>query len=89
MVSDLERAVGDTGADWVVVSIGNGDSIQKTDIRAASAIALTTVLLQPQHADVKVAVVSSNGAGTSQIKVGLGIGQLIEYRLRHVLEESL
>lgn len=85
--TDLENALRLTDADIVVISIGNGDNVAKSDIRTASAQALARVLRQPEFGHARVVVVSSTGAGTSRIKVGLGLGALITYHLRHVLED--
>jgi uncharacterized protein YbjT (DUF2867 family) len=84
---DLERALVETRADVVVVSIGNGDSVRKSDIRTASAYALVQVLKMPQFEHVHTVVVSSVGAGNSRIIVGGGLGKLISLHLRHVLAD--
>jgi hypothetical protein len=70
-----------------VVSIGNGDSVKKSDIRTESARTLVQVLNKPNYQHVRVLVVSSSGAGDSSIIVGFGIGKLIEFHLRHVLKD--
>ena len=85
--TDLEKAIQESEADLVVVSIGNGDSVKKTDIRTSSAQALVQVLSKPKYQHVQVLVVSSTGAGGSRIKVGFGIGRMIEFHLRHVLKD--
>lgn len=85
--ADLEQAIDESQADFVVVCVGNGDSVAKTDIRTSSAQALVRVLELPQHREVRTVVVSSNGAGPSRIKVGMGIGKAITYHLRHVLAD--
>jgi len=77
--SDIERALRSTKADAVVVSIGNGDSVAKSDIRTASAEALVNILKKPEFKQVEAVVVSSTGAGASKIIVGGGIGKLISY----------
>jgi NAD(P)-dependent dehydrogenase (short-subunit alcohol dehydrogenase family) len=86
--SDIRHALQETKADWVVVSIGNGSDVSKTDIRTASGHAIANVL---QHdsafAQTRTVVVSSTGAGTSRIIVGMGIGKLISFHLRHVLAD--
>ena len=85
---DIESALSKTHAAIVIVSIGNGDDVSKTDIRTASAVALVQVLTsKPEFSDVQVVVVSSTGAGTSSIKIGMGVGKLIEYHLRHILRD--
>jgi putative NADH-flavin reductase len=84
---DLERALAETHAEVVVLSIGNGDSVKKSDIRTASAQALVQVLKMPQYKRVRIVVVSSTGAGNSRIIVGGGLGKLISLHLRHVLAD--
>jgi putative NADH-flavin reductase len=85
--TDIERALQESAADLIVVSIGNGDSVKKSDIRTESAKALVQVLGKPEYQHVHVLVVSSIGAGESRIKAGFGIGKLIEFHLRHVLKD--
>jgi putative NADH-flavin reductase len=84
---DLQRAVDEAKADIVIVAVGNGDNVQRTDIRTASARALVHVLRKPFYKHVNVLVVSSIGAGGSRIIAGFGIGRMIEFHLRHVLED--
>ena len=85
---DLERVLVQSGADTVIVAVGNGDSVAKSDLRAANAQALASVLeSNPSLDHVRVLVVSSQGAGASRIKVGMGIGKLIEYHLKYVLAD--
>lgn len=82
---DLDLALESTQADIVIVAVGNGESVKKNDIRQANAQALARVL--PKYRDVKVIVVSSTGASSSDIVVGFGIGKLISYHLLHVLKD--
>jgi len=84
---DLERAVAKSEADLVIISIENGDSVKKSDIRTASANVLVSVLSKPENRNIKALVISSTGSGGSRIKIGLGIGRLIEFHLRHVLKD--
>jgi putative NADH-flavin reductase len=84
---DLERALAETHAEVVVLSIGNGDSVKKSYIRTASAHALAQVLKMPHYKRVRTVVVSSAGAGNSRIIVGGGLGTLISLHLRHVLAD--
>jgi uncharacterized protein YbjT (DUF2867 family) len=85
--NDLKRAMQETKANVVIISIGNGESTAKTDVRTASARALAHVLKQAEFRNVRIVVVSSQGAGNSEIKVGLGIGALISFHLRRVLAD--
>lgn len=87
-IPDIESALSKTHATMVIMSIGNGDDVSKSDIRTASAVALVQVLTsKPEFSDVQVVVVSSTGAGTSSIKIGMGVGKMIEYYLRHILKD--
>ena len=85
--TDLQAAIDKANADLVVISVGNGDNVGKTDIRTSNAIALERVLSQPQYKNVKVLVISSIGAGDSKIIAGFGIGKMIEFHLRHILKD--
>ena len=85
--ADLRRAIETTNANLVIVAIGDGDSLKKTDTRTASARALVQVLLKSDFDDVNVLIVSSNGTAPSTIKIGLGMGKLITYHLRHILQD--
>ena len=85
--SDIEKAIRSSKATDVVVSVGNGDSTKQSDIRGANAAALASVLEKKQYRNVRVMLVSSNGAGESIIKVGMGIGWMISHHLRHVLHD--
>jgi len=84
---DLQNAIETTNANVVVVSIANGDSLKKTNLRTASAQALAQVLEKQNFQHVKVVVISSSGAGTSHIKVGFGVGKVVEHVLRHILAD--
>ena len=85
--TDLENALRQSQANYVVVSIGNGDSVAKSDIRTANAQALASVLQRREFRHVRVMIVSSTGAGNSDIIVGFGIGAMISFHLRHVLKD--
>ena len=85
--SDVEAAIKKSKADIVVVAIGNGDNVKKTDIRTSSAEALVKVLSKQKYSNVNVVVVSSSGAGESRINYKLGIGRMIEFHLRHILSD--
>lgn len=85
--SDIERALAGSNADLVIVAVGNGDNVGKSDIRTANAQAVATAMMQPGLGHIKAVVLSSQGAGPTQIKVGFGLGKLIEHHLRHVLKD--
>jgi putative NADH-flavin reductase len=84
---DLKAALEATDADVVIVSVGNGESTAKSDIRTSNAHALVSVLKEPQFEKVNAVVISSQGAGASKLKVGFGFGKLLGYHLRHVLND--
>mmetsp|Transcript_21687 Transcript_21687/g.60363 ORF Transcript_21687/g.60363 Transcript_21687/m.60363 type:complete len:258 (-) Transcript_21687:1489-2262(-) len=86
--SDLEYAIHDSNADLVLVAVGNGDDVSKSDIREANAKALVRALTSnPAFEHVRVFVVSSNGAGPTKIKAGFGLGLILQYYLRHVMKD--
>ena len=84
---DIKQAIDETDANVVVVAVGNGDNVAKSDIRTANARALVAILDQPQYQHIRAVVISSNGAGPTKIKVGMGIGKMIAFHLRHVLRD--
>lgn len=86
--SDVENALARSEADYVVLCTGNGANVGKSDTREKTGEALAQVLQSnPAFNHVKAVVVSSLGAGNSRIKVGMGIGTMISYHLRHVLAD--
>eukprot|EP00522_Entomoneis_paludosa_P006432 CAMPEP_0172452560 /NCGR_PEP_ID=MMETSP1065-20121228/10181_1 /TAXON_ID=265537 /ORGANISM="Amphiprora paludosa, Strain CCMP125" /LENGTH=245 /DNA_ID=CAMNT_0013204631 /DNA_START=87 /DNA_END=824 /DNA_ORIENTATION=+ len=89
--TDIQRALEQSQATVVLVCVGNGDDVSKSDIRTANAQALVQVLgkknQESMPENVRVIAVSSTGAGGSRIKVGMGIGKMIEHHLRHVLRD--
>lgn len=85
--SDVENALNETKANWVVISVGNGESVSQSDVRTSNAIATTSVLQKTAFSQVRVIVLSSVGAGLSKIIVGFGIGSLLAFHLRHVLAD--
>jgi hypothetical protein len=87
--SDIRKAIVETKPNWIIIAVGNGADLSKNDIRTASGKAIANVLQQDgsDFRNVQVMLVSSNGAGSSKIVVGLGIGSLISHHLRHVLAD--
>jgi hypothetical protein len=86
---DLERALAETSAEDVILSIGHCESVKKSYIRTASAQALTQVLKMPQFKRVRIVMVSNTGARKSRIIVCGGLGMLTSFRLRHVLADQM
>ena len=84
---DLEKAINETKADLIMLAVGNGASVKKSDTREACTRAIVQVLEKPSFSNIRMVVVSSQGAGTSKIKAGFGIGMLIAYHLKHVLSD--
>lgn len=85
---NLERALAETRADVVVLSIGNYDSVKKSYIRTASAKALARVLKMPPYNLVRIVVVSNSGAGKASKIVCGGLSMLISFRLGQVLADQ-
>lgn len=84
---DIERAIAQSKADYVVLATGNGADVRKTDTRQKTGEALAHVMRKPAFRNVKAVIVSSHGAGDTKIKVGMGIGMMIAHHLRHVLAD--
>lgn len=86
--ADVARALEQTKADVVVVSVGVTGDLGRCDIREASAKALMDAIEPGAKYDhVKVVVVSSVGAGGTKIQIGFGIGMMLNMRLKHVLAD--
>lgn len=84
---DIENALSASNADWLVLSVGLGNNLSKTDIRTANAKAAAHVLKKPNFRHVRTMVMSSSGAGSSKVIVGFGIGKFIEFHLRNVFHD--
>ena len=84
---DVESALVQSDADYVVLATGNGMDLGKSDTREKTGQALAKAMSQPALQHVKAVVVSSHGAADTKIKVGLGIGMMISHHLRHVLHD--
>eukprot|EP00549_Striatella_unipunctata_P025452 CAMPEP_0118711140 /NCGR_PEP_ID=MMETSP0800-20121206/23879_1 /TAXON_ID=210618 ORGANISM="Striatella unipunctata, Strain CCMP2910" /NCGR_SAMPLE_ID=MMETSP0800 /ASSEMBLY_ACC=CAM_ASM_000638 /LENGTH=232 /DNA_ID=CAMNT_0006615615 /DNA_START=207 /DNA_END=905 /DNA_ORIENTATION=+ len=86
-VQDIQNALSQSNAHVVIIAIGEGDSIKKTDIRTTNAQAVVQVMQKPPYRHIKAVVISSTGAGGTRIIVGMGIGRLIEHHLRHIMHD--
>lgn len=85
---DLREALRSSSADVVIVSLANANSVSATDLRTVSAKSLVEALQDEEDLrHVRVVVVSAVGAGPSRILIGWGIGSLLTFFLRHVLED--
>lgn len=85
--ADVEKALAQSKANYVVLATGNGADLRKTDTRQKTGEALSCVMSKPPFHHVKAVIVSSHGAAETKIKVGLGIGMMISHHLRHVLAD--
>ena len=85
--ADVEKALAQSKADYVVLATGNGADLRKTDTRQKTGEALACVMSKPPFHHVKAVIVSSHGAAETKIKVGMGIGTIIAYHLRHVFAD--
>jgi len=84
--TDIDKALSVSNANFIIVSVGNGENVKKNNIREESAKALVQVL--PKHPHIRgVIVISSTGAGSSKIIIGMGMGKLISRYLRHILHD--
>lgn len=90
MSDDIERALEQTKADYVITTIGLSNTLGKQDLRERNAKALVS-LIGPgcKYDHVKVVVVSSMGAGDTKgkIKMGYGKGTLFSYIIRNPLAD--
>lgn len=85
--ADVERALDNSGAHFVVVAIGRSD-VGPTDVREKSAKALMEVVRHGgDYAHVRIVCVSSIGAGGTSIRLRFGMGAVLTYFLRHVLKD--
>ena len=84
---EVERAIMQSNADYVILATGNGMDLRKSDTREKTGQALAKAMNQPALQHVKAVIVSSHGAADTKIKVGMGIGLMISYHLRHVLKD--
>lgn len=86
--TDVAAALRQTGATHVVIAIGEGDSMARTDIREVSAKAVMDAVAPGAEFDsVRVAAVSSTGAGGTRIQIGFGVGLVVAHMLRHVMHD--
>ena len=85
---DLERALRESRADYVIVTLGYGLVVSKSKntIRTESAQALVPILRKPEFQHVRTIVISSTGAGNSKIIYGL-TGRLVAAYIRHVIRD--
>ena len=84
---DVEKALIKSKADYVVLATGNGMDLSKSDTRQKTAEALVEVMSKPAFDHIKAVVASSHGASDTKIIVGMGIGAMIAYHLRHVMAD--
>lgn len=75
---DIEDALRETNATWVVHCVGTGDDVSPNNVRTFTAENLTRVLQKEEFASVQVIAVS-------MVRSIHLIGMVNKYRLRHVL----
>lgn len=85
--SDIEKALIESKADYVVLATGNGADLRKTDTREKTGQALAQAMSKASLQHVKAVIISSHGAADTKIKVGMGIGMMISHHLRFVLAD--
>lgn len=85
---DVARALSASEADVVLMAIGIPMSTARSDVRHKSAKALMDVI-QPgsEFEHVKILCLSSTGAGGTIIDLGMGVGKILGFVLRHVMED--
>jgi putative NADH-flavin reductase len=86
--NDLERALAETYADVVVLSIGHCETTSKSHSRTTSTQALAQVLKMPQYKRVRIVMASNTGARKFRIIVCGRLGILTSFHLRHVLADK-
>mmetsp|Transcript_1987 Transcript_1987/g.5503 ORF Transcript_1987/g.5503 Transcript_1987/m.5503 type:complete len:221 (+) Transcript_1987:364-1026(+) len=84
---DVEEALAESKADFVILATGNGTDVGKSDTREKTGTALAKAMKQPGLEKVKAVVISSHGAAETKIIVGFGIGMMIAYHLKHVMSD--
>lgn len=84
---DIEKALVESKANYVILATGNGEDTSKSDTREKTGEALAAVVSKPNFSNVKVVIMSSHGAAETKIIVGFGIGMMISHHLRHVLAD--
>lgn len=84
---DVEQAMRESKANYVILATGNGADLKKSDTREKTGQALALAMAKPEFKHVKAIIVSSHGAADTQIKVGMGIGWMISYHLKFVLAD--
>lgn len=89
VAADVTRALRETGADVVILSVGVPNSAARTSVRADSARALVESVGAGGEAmgGVRVVNVSSLGAGGSKMEFGWGVGCVVGWVIRHVLRD--
>lgn len=86
--ADLQRAIQATHPDIIIIAIGVPDSVSTSRIRQDSARVLMSLISTGSRFEhIRVVCVSSHGAGGSKIKLGFGMGSLLEFYLRKVLRD--
>ena len=84
---DLQRAIDASKPQAIIVALGVS-SLGKTTVLADSARALLEVIKPGSpHENVRVAVVSSNGAADTKMKFGAGLGAIMHLVIKNILRD--
>lgn len=84
---DVEKAMRESKANYVILATGNGADLKKSDTREKTGQALAMVMAKSEFKHVMTIVVSSHGAADTKIIVGMGIGWMIAKHLKFVLAD--
>ncbi|CAB9515621.1 nad-dependent epimerase dehydratase [Seminavis robusta] len=82
--NDVETALRNSKANYVILATGNGHDVSKSDTREATGRALALVLKKPEFSNIQAVVMSSHGVAETNVIIGFGLGMLLAYYLRHV-----
>lgn len=84
---DVEKAMRESQANYVILATGNGADLKKTTTREKTGQALAATMAKPEFQKVNAVIVSSHGSAETKIIIGLGLGWLLEQHLKHILDD--
>ena len=87
---ELDRAIALSQPDVVIVAVGTDEvkSCSKSQVRTKTTENLVHLLeAKESYSQIRVIIISSAGAGISKIKIGFGVGKLMELRSKNVLQD--
>lgn len=86
-VKDIERALEETKADYIVISLAV-THLKQQDVREKNANAIAEVIAKgTKFEHVKVVIISSVGAANTKIDVGFGWGTFVTFLLKNALAD--